>query len=148
MRIRSRWLVLGACLSFGVALLHLGIIFAGPDAYTYFGAPDLAPREAAGSPVPDAITAGLVAVFAVFGCYALAGAGHVRRLPLLGLALLAIGAVYTVRGLALFPELVRLARGTATFPARYAVFSAVSLLAGAAYLAGAGRVRKQLRRHR
>jgi hypothetical protein len=147
MRTRSRWLVLGACLSFAIALLHLGIIFAGPEAYTYFGAADLAPLEAAGSSVPDAITAGLVAVFAVFGCYALAGAGHVRRLPLLVFALLAISAVYTLRGLALFPELVQLSRGATAFPPRYAVFSLVSLLAGVAYLAGALSVRKELRRH-
>lgn len=144
---RSRWLVLGAGLSFAVALLHLGIIFAGPDAYTYFGAGELGPLEAAGSRVPDAITAGLVAVFAVFGCYALAGAGLVRRLPLLAFALRAIGAVYSLRGLVLFPELVALARGTAAFPPRYAVFSLVSLLTGAAYLAGTRRAWKELRRH-
>lgn len=147
MRTRSRWLVLGAFLSFAIALLHLGIIFAGPDAYTYFGAVELAPLEAAGSPVPDAITAGLVAVFGVFGVYALAGEGHVRPLPLLVFALLAIGLVYTLRGLVLFPQLLQLSRGTASFPPRYAVFSLVSLLAGAAYLAGAGRVRKELRGH-
>ena len=147
MRTRSRALMVGACLSFGVALLHLAIIFAGPGAYTYFGAPELAPLEAAGSAVPDAVTAGLVAVFAVFGGYALSGAGLVRRLPLLVVALLAIGVVYTLRGLALFPELVQLARGTASFPPRHAVFSLVSLLAGAAYLAGAAPLREELRRH-
>jgi hypothetical protein len=147
MRTRSRWLLLGACLSFAIALLHLGIIFAGPGAYTYFGAGELAPLEAAGSPVPDVITAGLVAVFAVFGCYALAGAGHVRRLPLLVFALLAIGAVYTLRGLALFPELVELSRGATAYPPRFAVFSLVSLLAGVAYLAGARSIREELRRH-
>ena len=138
--------MLGAGLSFAVALLHAAIIFAGPEAYAYFGAVHLAPLEAAGSPVPDLVTAGLVAVFAVFGCYALAGAGVIRRLPLLLPGLLAIGAVYTLRGLALFPELVQLARGTAAFPPRYAVFSLVSLLTGAAYLAGTVPVRKELRR--
>lgn len=133
----ARWLdaaALGAAL---VALLHLAIIFAEPSAYAYFGAPEFSVLKAAGSPLPDAVTVGLVLVFGGFAAYALSGAGRVRRLPLLEAALLAVGAVFTLRGLALFYELAMLARGEPGIPPRHALFSLVALLIGVSYLAGA-----------
>ena len=144
-RTASRLLLYAAGLSFAIALLHVGIIFGGSAAYTYFGAPELAPLEAAGSPVPDLLTAALALVFAVCGAYALAGAGRIRRLPLLPLGLWGIGAVFTLRGLALGPELVRLARGSGTVPPRYVVFSLVALATGLAFLAGTWRAKLRLR---
>lgn len=131
----SRWLTAAAVLCFGIALLHVAIIFMGPDAYAYFGAPELGAAERRGSVMPDVVTAVLVLIFATFGVYALAGAGRIRRLPLLRVALVLIGAVFTLRGLALFPEVVQLASGAGT-PPRMAVFSLVSLITGVAFLAG------------
>lgn len=131
----SRWLTFAAALCFAIALLHAAIIFLGPDAYAYFGAPQLGRAEAAGLWYPDWMTAALVLVFAAFGTYALSGAGRVRRLPLLRTALVAIGAVFTLRGLALFVELAQLVAG-APVPLRMAVFSLVSLITGVAFLAG------------
>jgi hypothetical protein len=132
----SRWLTAAAALCFGIALLHGAIIFMGPDAYAYFGAAELGVAERRGSVMPDVVTAVLVLVFATFGAYALSGAGRIRRLPLLGVALVLIGAVFTLRGLALFPEIVRLASGSGGVPPRMAVFSLVSLVTGLAFLAG------------
>lgn len=131
----SRWLTAAAALCFGIALLHAAIIFMDPHAYGYFGAPELGRAEAAGYRYPDLMTAGLVLVFAAFGAYALSGAGRIRRLPLLPVALALIGTVFTVRGLVLFPQLVQLAAGTGA-PPRMAVFSLVSLMTGVAFLAG------------
>ena len=131
-----RWLLGAAVLSFGIALLHLAIIFAGPDAYAYFGAPDLGASEAAGNRTPDLLTALLVVLFTLFGCYALSGAGRIRRLPLLTFALLAIGAIFTLRGLAVVVETPQIVRGSATFPTRYAVFSLVALITGVCFLMG------------
>lgn len=131
----SRWLTLAAVLSFGIALLHAALIFMDPHAYGYFGAPQLGRAKAAGYSYPDLMTVGLALVFATFGAYALSGAGRIRRLPLLRVVLLLIGAVFAVRGLALFPELVQLAAGTGA-PPRMAVFSLVSLVTGVAFLAG------------
>jgi hypothetical protein len=131
----SRWLTAAAALCFGIALLHLAIIFMGPDAYAYFGAPQLGVAEARGSIIPDIETAVLVLVFATFGAYALSGAGRMRRLPLLRVALVLIGAVFTVRGLAVFAQVAQLASGTGA-PPRHAVFSLVSLITGVAFLAG------------
>ena len=139
------WLLGAGLLSLGIAALHVGIIVAGPAAYTYFGAGDLAPLAAAGSPVPALLTGALVLLFAIAGAYALSGARVIGRMPLLAPGLVAIGAIYVLRGLALGPELLALARGTAGFPPRYAVFSLVSLLTGLAYVAGTWRAWAALR---
>ena len=138
------WLVGAGVLSASIAALHLAIIAAGPRAYAYFGAGDLAPLAAAGSPVPALLTAGLALLFGVWGWYAFAGAGLARRPPLLRLGLWVIGAIYAARGLALAPELLSLWRGGG-LPPRYAVFSFVALATGLAYLVGAWRARARLR---
>jgi hypothetical protein len=65
-------------------------------------------------------------------------------LPLLPLALVLIGAVFTGRGLALFPQLALLAMGNGA-PPRMAVFSLVALVTGVAFLAGARSNRDRLR---
>ena len=133
------YLLLAATLCFGIALLHVAIIFAGPDAYAYFGAPDLGIAERRGSPVPDRITWVLVALFSGCGYYALAGAGRAAwRPPLLALALVVIGGVFTMRGLALAPELLALSGADfmKPVPPRYAIFSLVSLVTGLATLLG------------
>lgn len=133
---RSRSLTAAAALCFAIAALHAAIIFMGPDAYTYFGAPpELARYDARGSMIPDLQAAVLALIFAVFGAYALSGAGRMRRLPLLRPGLVVIGAVFTLRGLALFVQLPMLVRGD-PLPPRMAVFSLVSLLTGLAFLAG------------
>lgn len=139
------WLVAAGALSAGIALLHLGIVAAGPRAYTYFGAGDLAPLAAAGSPVPALLTAGLALLFGAWSWYAFAGAGLVRRPPLLQLGLWVIGALYAARGAAIVPEGLALARGAASPPLRYAVFSLVALATGLAYLVGVWRARGVLR---
>jgi hypothetical protein len=131
----SRWLTAAAALCFGIALLHAAIIFMDPHAYGYFGAPQLGRAKAAGYAYPDLMTVVLVLIFGTFGAYALSGAGRIRRLPLLPVALVLVGAVFTVRGLALFPQLVLLAAGNGA-PPRMAVFSLVSLVTGIAFLAG------------
>lgn len=132
----SRWLTAAAVLCFVIAALHAAIIFMGPDAYTYVGAPpELARYDARGSMIPDLQSAVLALIFAGFGAYALSGAGRIRRLPLLRLGLAAIGAVFTLRGLALFVQLPMLASGD-SLPPRMAVFSLVSLVTGLAFLAG------------
>lgn len=139
------WLIAAGVLSACIAVLHIGVIIGGPPAYVYFGAGELAPMAAAGSPMPALITAGLVLVFGVWSWYALAGAGVARRPPLLLVGLWTIGAIYAARGLALAPELLALSRGSTAFPPRFAVFSLVSLTTGLAYLIGTWRSRATLR---
>jgi hypothetical protein len=121
-----------------VAVFHLFVIFAGAPAYRYFGAGEqMAQLAEQGSAVPALVTAGLTVVFAVWALYALSGAGLVRRLPLLRTSLIAIGLVYTLRGLLLAPQVVWFFSGyRAAVPPRQLVFSAVALLTGLAYLIG------------
>jgi hypothetical protein len=142
---RHSWLIGAGSLSAMIAVLHAIIIVVGPRAYSYFGAGELAPRAASGSPVPALITTGLVLVFGAWAWYAFAGAGLVRRPPLLWPGLWIIGAIYALRGLALLPEAAALWKGSAAIPTRYAVFSLVSLTAGLAYLAGSWRARESRR---
>ena len=128
-------LKLAAAASFAIAILHLAIIFLGPEAYAWFGAADLGALEARGSRTPDLLTLFLVVVFTLFGLYALSGAGVIRRLPLLAVGLIAIGTIYSLRGLGVIPDLVQLARGAAV-PTRQLLFSLVSLGIGLLYLIG------------
>ena len=103
---RNPWLVAAGALSAGAALLHLGIIAGGPDWYRFFGAgAGMARLAEQGSPRPALITLAIAAVLAVWAAYAFAGAGLIRRLPLMRAALVAITAVYLLRGLVLVPVL-------------------------------------------
>src|SRR5512140_390067 len=85
----------GGMLSFAVALFQV-IVTAVPEWARYFGAWD-----AVASKVWLLYLTGFfaAAIFAVFGLYALSGAGYIRRLPLIRTGLIAIGTVYTLRGL-------------------------------------------------
>jgi hypothetical protein len=134
----NQWLKLGGILSFAVALLHVVVIFVGASAYRYFGAgEEMATVAESGSAFPALLTFVLVAVFAVWGFYGLSGARVIRRLPLLKIALLLIGAIYTLRGVAVFQQLFQIAASSAEAAApRDIVFSSVSLIIGLAYLIG------------
>lgn len=129
-------LIVASFLSFGIAALHIVIIGVGSPAYLYFGAGGMAQLAAQASWAPALVTWGITAVLVVFGLYALAGAGVVRSLPFLQAGIMVIGSIYTLRGLVVVLDLVRLSRG-AGYPVRQTVFSAVSLGVGLVYLAGA-----------
>ncbi len=133
----NQWLKLGGILSFAVALLHVVIIFVGASAYRYFGAgEEMATAAESGSAFPAVLTLFLVVIFAIWGFCGLSGAGVIRRLPLLKIALILIGAVYTLRGVAVFQQLFQIATSSAEVAPREIVFSLVSLVMGLAYLIG------------
>jgi hypothetical protein len=89
------------------ALLHLGVIAGGPDWYRFFGAGEGMARAAQrGSPMPALVTAAIAAILLIWAAYALSGAGLLPRLPLLRTGLVAISAVYLLRGLAPVPLLL------------------------------------------
>jgi hypothetical protein len=89
-----------------------------------------------GSAFPAVLTLVLVGIFAIWGFYGLSGAGVIRRLPLLKIALILIGAVYTLRGFAIFQQLFQVATSSVEVAPRQIVFSLVSLVIGLAYLIG------------
>jgi len=104
--VRNPWLIAAGVLSAAAALLHLAVIAGGPDWYRFFGAGEGMARMAEqGMARPALITLGIVAILAAWAAYAFAGAGLIRRLPLMRTALVAITAVYLLRGLVLVPLL-------------------------------------------
>jgi hypothetical protein len=130
-------LTLAGVASLGVGVLHVAMVFVGAPAYRYFGAGErFAQRAESGSFWPALITLVLAAIFLAWGCFALSGAGRIRRLPLLRLGLVFIGSVYTLRGVPALFQLVQLARAPDPLLARNTTFSAVSLAIGLLYLIG------------
>lgn len=99
-----RWLVAGGVLSAAASLLHIACIFGGPDWFRFFGAGERIARMAERDwwrPAP--VTLLIAGVLAVWAAYAFSGAGLLARLPLLRVALVAITAVYLLRGLVIVP---------------------------------------------
>ena len=146
-RVRNgeRWLRWGALLTGAASLLHLAIIFGGPDWYRFFGAGErMARLSARGSHYPTAVTAGIAFVLGLWALYGLSGAGVIRRLPLLRLALVLIAGVYFARGALGIPAVLFAGgpyadelKGRMTF---MVVSSLISLLLGFCYALGAARV--------
>ena len=134
-------------MSLAVALLHLVIIFIGAPGYRYFGAPETMARQAeARSMLPAVQTLSLTALFGGFGLYGFAGAERFIVLPLLRSALVAIGSIYTLRGLAVFAQARLLLWSPGSLRVREAVFSLVSLIIGLLYLEGTRRGWRRLTR--
>ena len=103
MRASNPWLVVGGCLSAAAALAHVAVIIGSPDWYRFFGAgEEMALMAERGSWVPAALTTVIATVLAVWAAYAFAGAGLIRRLPLIRTALVVISAIYLARGLFVF----------------------------------------------
>ncbi len=137
---RNPWLVIGGWLSVAAALLHVAVIAGGPDWYRFFGAGEGMARMAeGGSPVPSLVTVGIAGVLAVWAAYAFAGAGMIPRLPLMRTALVAISAVYLLRGLLIVPVLMKPGA-----PAFDIWSSLIVLVYGMAYAVGTWRAWDQL----
>ena len=103
----QKLLIAGGVLSVIASLLHIGVIIGGPDWYRFFGAgEELAKMAEQGMMRPAIITIGIAMVLAAWAYFAFAGAGLVWTPPLLRTGLIAISAVYLLRGLVLFPMLI------------------------------------------
>lgn len=130
------WLIAAAAVSFFVAILHIVIVLIGPSAYSFFGGQKLAHLALSGSFTPTLMTLGLAAIHAVFGLYGLSGAGVIRRLPLLTVALFAIGGMYAFRGLSAFEQGLQILQDPDSLPFRVLFYSLVALATGCAYIMG------------
>ncbi len=133
-------LTLGAHLSFTASALHAGIAIIGAPAYRYFRAPEgFAAAAEAGSWRPALVTLMLAALFAAWGFYALAASRKNSRLPLMEPALYGITAIYLVRGMFLFPQLLgyNIFNSNGGVTPRDLAFSAIVLAIGLIHIAGA-----------
>lgn len=98
------WLVAGGILSAVAAILHLAVIAGGPDWYRFFGAGEEMARMAErGLLRPALYTMAIASILGIWSAYAFSGAGLLPRLPLIRTALIAISAVYLLRGFVLVP---------------------------------------------
>ena len=140
---RNLWLVAGGVMSGCASLLHVGVIFGGPDWYRFFGAgEELAQAAERGSPMPALVTTAIALILAIWAAYAFSGAGLLRRLPLMRTALVVITGIYLLRGLALVPWLAF----RPEFVNAFAVVSSLIVLAyGIAYAVGTWRAWPSLR---
>ena len=127
-------LIVAACLSAVAAVLHIVIMVGGPAWYRLFGAGErLATAAESGRWYPAVVTAAIALALGVWAVYALSGAGVVRPLPFLKIALVLITAVYILRGIVVLPLLV-FARAKAT---AFLLWSSLICLGfGAAHLLG------------
>lgn len=125
--IRNPWLLAGGAASAVAALAHLACIVGGPDWYRAMGAPERYARAVAqGVWTPALITIGIAAMLSVWAAYGFSGAGVIGRLPLLRVGLVAITAVYLLRGLVMFrPSLL----GRPDLSAGFLLWSSVIVLA-------------------
>jgi hypothetical protein len=127
-------LLVGGALSFVAASLHLACIAGGSEWYRALGAgPQIANMAARGHWYPTTMAIFIASVLSVWGLYAWSGAGVVRRLPFLRLALIVITAIYLLRGL-LFSPMQAYFPGNST-PFWY-VSSAICLAIGLLHLLG------------
>jgi len=133
---RNAFLIAGALLSALAAALHVGCIVFGAPWYRFFGAGErMAQMAIAGNWYPTVVTAAIAFVLAMWSLYALSGAGVIRALPLLRLALCGITAIYLLRGLVIVP-LVVLGKSTPF----WWWSSMICLLIGSVHLAGLSQV--------
>jgi hypothetical protein len=99
------WLVAGMVASAAAGLLHLGCIAFGISWYRFVGAgEDMEQMVEAGRLLPHIITLVIALVLFVWAAYALAAAGLPLPLPLplMRWVMLAITAIYCLRGVAGF----------------------------------------------
>lgn len=86
------------------AVLHIAILFGGPDWYAFFGAPpglvDMARDGNIRAPISCLVIAAFLMLLAA---YAFSAAGLIRRLPFLRSGLAAIAMVLLLRGVLFVP---------------------------------------------
>ncbi|MCP4720932.1 MAG: hypothetical protein GY860_15875 [Desulfobacteraceae bacterium] len=128
-------LLVAGLLNFAIALFQAIISFS-PSLSLYFGAPEALVINIYALIIVSLLIAGILAVF---GLYAISGAGYIRTLPWLKQMLVAIGGIYILRGLLLVPELlivIGVLHISIPVAPRFIVFSAGSLLIGLIFIIG------------
>jgi hypothetical protein len=144
MKTKNYALLFAAILSFCAAVYQL-VISLVPRWSAFFGAGE----ELTSKPLLLLLLGAVVAILlTIWGFYGLSGAGLIRRLPLLRLAIFLIGAIYIFRGLPILLKLLELVKilppsGVIDLPG-FLVFLG-SLIAGLCYWAGLAIGWKQLR---
>jgi hypothetical protein len=132
--VQNKWLIAAGVLSGAAAVLHIAIIFGGPDWYRFFGAGEkMAHAAQFGSVRPTLFAVAIAAVLLAWALYAFSGAQLIRPLPLLRTGLVVISTIYLARALA--PVAFLIVRPDAISP--FWIWSSlVVLVYGACYAVG------------
>ena len=113
---KNPYLMTGALLSGLAAIAHLVCIAWGANGYRFFGAGEqMAVMAEQGQSYPAVVTLVISCVLVIWSLYALAGAGVIRRLPLMRVCLSAIAMVYLARALGVFWLMPLLPENSSTF---------------------------------
>jgi hypothetical protein len=130
----SNFLTAGAVYSAIAGLVHLGIIFGGASWYRFFGAGEkMALASAAGRWQPALMTFAIAVTLFVWSAYALSGVGYLLALPWRKWILVAVTAIYLLRGLVVIPWLFTAHAHSRQF---IVVSSVISLMIGLVHLLG------------
>ncbi len=128
------YLLAGGAMSALAALAHLGCIVFGAPWYRFFGAGEkMASMAAAGHWFPTVATLMIASVLALWSLYALSGAGLIRDLPFLFLALCGITLIYFLRGIAFVWLIPYFPENSMTF---WLVSSGICMVIGMTHLVG------------
>jgi len=104
----KRSFLLAALILAAGALLHVGVLAAGPEWIAFVGAPPEVVKSAElGTWLAPVSTLGIAALLAVLALYALAAAEKFRSLPLVKPVLWLFAAIFVLRGVIILPALVQ-----------------------------------------
>jgi hypothetical protein len=131
---RNTLLLAGGYFSLAFAVLQTSGIWWSARTVKYLGGP--ASLRATNHWLYAALCLAVAATVAAFGIYALSGAGAIRRLPLLRTALIAITAIYVLRGALILPQALAFHREPMLIPIHFVLLAAIALLVGLVHLAG------------
>lgn len=126
---------LAGALCFLLAILHAVIGFS-PGLSFYFGAPEALVQN---KYALIGVCFLVAMILAVFGLYALSGAGRIPALPCLNQVLVIISGIFIFRGLIGIPEflvVMGVIKTSIPIAPRFVFFSMVSLLEGIFFITG------------
>ncbi|MGI0119618.1 hypothetical protein [Zooshikella sp. RANM57] len=97
-------LVIAAIITISTAVAHMSCIFLGPSCYSAQMAPQVVIQSAIDGTLIAPITTVFISIlFITCGVFALSGAGILKKLPLLKLALASIATLCLLRGISTLP---------------------------------------------
>ena len=100
---KTTYLKIAGIFSLLTSILHIAIIFGGPDWYRFFGAGEkMAILAEQGSIRPTISTSLLAIIFLVWALYAWSGSGELPRFPFIRTGLVLITIAYLFRGISGF----------------------------------------------
>ncbi len=127
-------LQIGGCFSLAFALFQASAVFWPPELVAYFGGPARLQIEHPVYFISLCLMIGIIA--AVWGLYALSGAGKFRRLPFLRTIIGFVTAVYIFRGLRVIPDYLFISQHPEQHLTRLLIFSLLALCIGFIHLIG------------